>query len=705
MQGSVLSNAGSPMPGVVVSDGLRVTRTDEDGRFRIDQVRGPVFITRPTGWRVDRWYVDASAIDPVFTLSPAPVQLPVRFAHLTDTHLGTGAGYPQPAEIGTGERLSQAFREIAAAHPGLEAFVVTGDLTDRGLPEEFAAFVAATATTELAVYAIPGNHDHLVPDPTDLVSRNGYAIHSGEPRHYEDYLGPRWYSFDLPGLHVVAVDWFTHELGLDHETQDAWLRADLEMLATGTPWIMLCHDQPWRSILDGLPSAPIATFSGHRHTSRVVASGPTLHVNTPPAMFGGVDNSPATYRIVVWDGERITTGSHQTYPPQSDTRSGWARTTQALWSTSTPAIGQRTPFIVADGRVLVPLALDDEARGALAAYDACSGKPLWQASLDAPLRSAPAGAGTAAIISSTVSGTTWAHDPSTGEMLWQRPTSDPLRRFGFYPPTLVDGLVLVGDQAALRALDQSTGEIVWERSDIAAYQIFITLSAPVVDRSGANGSLTTVLWAGFPEPSTPVRLDPKTGETIANSNEVVAEGLFDVLTSGAGLPIRTPSVDPATGDLIATGLTNVFRRSASGSAIRWSYPTSVPWNPVGVNLGSHGVLVVDAGGAVAMLDPVSGEQLWRTEIAADSDECFLTYRRSPHPLFAQATTVGDRLLIPALDGDIVTLDARTGDELGRFATGVPILAPLVVHDGTAVALHRDGLLAAYPLATLAGERL
>jgi outer membrane protein assembly factor BamB len=67
--------------------------------------------------------------------------------------------------------------------------------------------------------------------------------------------------------------------------------------------------------------------------------------------------------------------------------------------------------------------------------------------------------------------------------------------------------------------------------------------------------------------------------------------------------------------------------------------------------------------------------------------------------------VGDRLLIPALDGDIVTLDARTGDELGRFATGVPSLAPLVVHDGTAVALHRDGLLAAYPLATLAGERL
>ncbi|MEE2524514.1 outer membrane protein assembly factor BamB family protein [Pseudarthrobacter sp. J47] len=702
MQGTVLTDAGSPLPGVVVSDGLRVTRTDDDGRFRIDEVRGSVFVSRPAGWRADRWYVDATEVDPVFTLSPVPVRMPVRFAHLTDTHLGTGAGYPQPAEIGTGERLSRAFQEIAAAHPGLEAFVVTGDLTDRGLPEEFAAFVAATATTELTVHAIPGNHDHLVPEPTDLVSRNGYAIHSGEPRHYESFLGPRWYSFDLPGLHVVALDWFTHELGLDHETQDAWLRADLEALDPETPWIMLCHDQPWRSILDGLPRAPIATFSGHRHTSRVVSSGTTLHVNTPPAMFGGVDNSPATHRIVVWDGERISIDSQRTYPPRSDARPGRAGTEQARWTTTTPAVGQRTPFVVADGRVVVPVAIDDEARGALAAYDARSGEPLWQAGLDSPLRSAPVAAGTGAIISSTVSGTTRAHDPATGEMLWRRPTSDPLRRFGFYAPTLVDGLVLIGDQAALRALDQRTGETVWERSDIAPYQIFVTLSAPVVDPSGEAGSAPTVLWAGFPEPHTPVRLDPRTGETVPSTDTASTDGLFEVLTRGAGLPIRTPSLDPASGDLVATGLTSVFRRSASGSATRWSYPTSVPWNPVGVDLGSHGALVVDAGGAVAMLDPATGDQLWRTEIRADSDECFLTYRRSPHPLFARATRVGDRLLVPALDGDIVTLDARTGAALGRFATGVPVLAPLVVYDDTAIALHRDGRLVAYPLAALSG---
>ncbi|MFC5930340.1 outer membrane protein assembly factor BamB family protein [Cryobacterium melibiosiphilum] len=629
--------------------------------------------------------------------------MPFRFAHLTDTHLGSGAGYPQPVEIGTGERLSQVFRDIASAHPKLAAFVVTGDLTDRGLPEQFADFVAATTATELTVHSIPGNHDHLVPEPTDLISRNGYAIHSGEPRHYESFLGPRWYSFDLPGLHVVAMDWFTHELGLDHETQNVWLRADLDAIDPGMPWIMLCHDQPWRSILDGLPRAPIATFSGHRHTSRVVSTGATLHVNTPPAMFGGVDNSPATYRIVEWDGERITIDSQRTYPPRSDVRSLRANTVQSRWSRTTPAIGQRTPFIITGGRVVVPVAVDDEARGSLAAYDAGSGEPLWQAGLDSPLRSAPVTAGTTAIISSAVSGTTWAHDPATGETLWRRPTSDPLRRFGFYAPTLVDGLVLIGDQAALRALDQRTGETVWERSDIAPYQIFVTLSAPVVDRSGMAGSTPTVFWAGFPEPRTPIRLDPKTGETVLSPGIESADDLFRVLASGAGLPIRTPVVDPASGDLIATGVTSVFRRSATDSEMRWSYPTSVPWNPVSVDLSSHGALVVDVGGAVALLDLETGDQLWRTEVGAVSDECFLTYRRSPHPLFAAATIVGDRVLIPALDGDIVTLDALSGAVLGRFATEIPVLAPLVVHDDTAVALHRDGRLVAYPLAAFGGS--
>ena len=59
------------------------------------------------------------------------------------------------------------------------------------------------------------------------MSRNGYALHTAEPPGYERNIGPRWYSYDLPGLHVVALDWHTHEMGIDHEAQDAWIRADL----------------------------------------------------------------------------------------------------------------------------------------------------------------------------------------------------------------------------------------------------------------------------------------------------------------------------------------------------------------------------------------------------------------------------------------------------------------------------------------------
>src|SRR5438094_3375805 len=41
----------------------------------------------------------------------------------------------------------------------------------------------------------------------------------------------------------------------------------------------------FRSILDGLPRAPLATFSGHRHVSRVVEVDGTLHVNTPTPLL------------------------------------------------------------------------------------------------------------------------------------------------------------------------------------------------------------------------------------------------------------------------------------------------------------------------------------------------------------------------------------------------------------------------------------
>lgn len=43
--------------------------------------------------------------------------------------------------------------------------------------------------------------------------------------------------------------------------------------------------EPLRGLLDVAPRPPLATFSGHWHTSRVTRTDGALHVNTPSTFF------------------------------------------------------------------------------------------------------------------------------------------------------------------------------------------------------------------------------------------------------------------------------------------------------------------------------------------------------------------------------------------------------------------------------------
>ncbi|WP_462188028.1 metallophosphoesterase, partial [Frankia sp. CcWB2] len=313
MRGRVVTADGRACPGVLVSDGRTVTTSATDGTFSLAAAGPFVFLTRPAGYAADRWFAPAAEESVTFTLTPVPVAFPYRFVHVSDLHLRDPALdhtlFSRPAELGSAQALSEFLARVTERAGEVSSVIVTGDLTDFGSDEEFELLRGAVSTSPLPVHLLPGNHDHIANNPGlfDMrITRTGYLMHSADPAGYERNLGPRWYSFDLPGLHVVALDWLTHELGLDHEAQDAWLRADLASIPPQTPWILLSHDQPWRSVLDGLPRPPAATFSGHRHVSRVVEVDGTLHVSTPTALFGSLDYTPPSFRVVTWDGQKIT---------------------------------------------------------------------------------------------------------------------------------------------------------------------------------------------------------------------------------------------------------------------------------------------------------------------------------------------------------------------------------------------------------------
>ena len=690
MHGHVRMSSGRPRSGVIVSDGVTVTTTDSTGAYRLDATGPFVFVTRPAGTSCDEWFIRTTAgVVADFVLVETAALYPHRFVHISDTHLGAGPRfaslYPQPVEIGTGAVFSQFLDRLPELVPDLASVVATGDLTDLGLDEEYAVLRAAVAASPLPLHLLPGNHDHMAGEIAGLTSRTGYALHTGDPAGYERNIGPRWYSFDLPGLHVVALDWHTHEIGLDHLVQDAWLRADLESVPFGTPWVLLSHDQPWHTMLDGLPWAPVATFSGHRHTSRVVEVGGTLHVNTPTSLFGALDFSPPSFRVVTWDGDRISLQTRSLTGPARATFTvpdiPAARPPAATWRHQLAGAAHRAPVRVVGDVVLAAAKDEDRPAGAVEALDLHTGTLRWRAATTSSVKGTPAVHGDT-VIAVGVDGDVVGLDLTDGTRRWTASSPDPLRLFAFAAPTVHGGVVVVGDLSHLRGLDATSGALVWERRDLSPYQTIVDHAAPVLAGD-------TVVVGSWPMPQTLFGLDVATGETRWPQTAAARDQQLTSITSG-DTTIGTPLVDDKTGDLFISGLGFLARVDSRTGASVWRRPMTLPWNPATPASSDLGIVAVDSGHGVLLLDRDDGSTLWSTEISDAAPFAMSSYQRTPHAVFAGSTAVGDTVVVPGLDGVLHLLDLATGNRRAGIDLGVPVAAPVVLAGDLVLAVGVDG---------------
>lgn len=707
-----------------MSDGVSVTITDAEGRFSITPLGPFVFITRPAGWTCQRWFVPVGEPSVTFRLTPAPDVFPYRFAHLSDTHVsvatgvggaaGAAGGGRQPLELGERGVLSRLLAHVPEHVPDVSSVIVTGDLTELGLDAEFDALRAAVSASPLPVHLVPGNHDHMAGRATDILSPNNYVINAGDPAGYERNIGPRWYSFDLPGLHVVAVDWHTHELGLDDRVQNAWLRADLESTPAGIPWILLSHDQPWTTMLQAAPRPPLATFSGHRHASRVIDVDGTLHVTTPTPLFAGLDFTPASYRVVTWDGERVSlrtrlvADANEPSAGRSATRSAgragdlWRRRTAVAavrWRRHVPAAAHGAAVSVCDGLVLAAVAHEDGAGGGVRALSLIDGSTTWHARLDSAVKGAPTVAtvgGEPLVFATEVAGDTVALGLRDGAVRWRASSPDPLRSFAWTQPTVADGVVIVGDLSRLRGLDAATGELVWERADLLPYQTQIAHAAPVV-----AGDVVVV--GPSPAPNL-FGLDARTGAIRWPQRRRDYD--FDALVL-ADSARATPLYDPVSGTLYVAATGRLIAVDAETGRTRWSVPLSLRHAPSTPAATEAGIAVVDAGQGIRMLARDDGVELWRHDVSGDPPFALASYRRTPHPMFAGPTAVrsssgGELVVAPGLDGLLHIVRADDGEEAQQIDIGAPVAAPVTVEDGLALVVDVTGRVVAVDLAAQLG---
>ena len=211
---------------------------------------------------------------------------PFLLVQLSDPHVG--------ADWGEGDavaRLAAAVDAVAALEPGADAVLVSGDLADHAVDEEYAQVRELLARLDAPAYVLPGNHD----DRFALRRHFGVAGAGAEPVQYAADLGP---------LRLVVLD--STRPGEDRGELDAarlgWLDATLAA-SPGVPTLVALHHPPLVTGIPaideiGLPSADRRALgrvvAAHPHLRRIVAGH--LHMTVSGELGGrGVLAAPSTY--------------------------------------------------------------------------------------------------------------------------------------------------------------------------------------------------------------------------------------------------------------------------------------------------------------------------------------------------------------------------------------------------------------------------
>lgn len=695
----VQSADGAPLSGVVVSDGTHVRRTDGTGTAHLPCAGPFVHLVSRDPASAGPWYLATQAPRLQFTASTS-VMADASFVHITDLHVTQPSAATRPrsfelscdkaaAELARMEapaseqRARALFEQLPSLAPSAAFVVVTGDLTDRASDAEFEAYRRASRAL-LPVVDVPGNHDHRWLEDGHL-----------DVSAYERHLGPRWYSFDVNGVHFVVLDWFSWAMRHDDEQQRSWLAADLDV-AGDRQWVLLTHDRIRDLDLTQLPRPPVAAFTGHWHATRVVHHGGTAHVATGSPLFAGLDRSVPLLREVTVAGHRLRLRSVAT-PTGTSFTAGQpaglvAATRDAVdtpvgWVTRLPGSGTAGPPVAADGLALVATVDEDRARSFVTALEPPAGRQVWQITLPEQLRCAPAVDGDLAILASA-SGTLYCIDVQTGAQRWQRTMTDPLLRWVTNTPSIGQGLVVSGDVSSVVAYQLVDGTLAWCRHDLGQHLNHVSYTAPTV--------IGNHVVAGFwPQAPGLVVLDADSGQMLAPSNAVERAANANW---GDGIP-RAPraSLVGIDDDVLVLEAGRLVRRSLPEGAEQWSAPAPGLFAIAAPVVNADLVLSVDHGVALEARDARTGLLRWRFEHTAEAALPQLPYAPVGAALTNAPALAPDLAVLGLSDGGLQLVRLGTGGSAGRGRVpGLLLHSPLVI-DGMLITVDLDGAARGAPL--------
>lgn len=283
------------LPGVAVSDGLNVVKTDANGRFTLNGYEKTrfIFITTPSGYKTyNRHYIPVSASTKEYDFGVLPLtgnriaaDGKHSFIHISDTEIFNDVG-------GKGIWLKN-LKEFAANNK--VAFILhNGDICyDKGLKEHIK--LMNTKNMDCPVFYANGNHDLVK-------GKYGEEL-------FESIYGPVYYSFNVGNVHYVVTPMAGGDYQPSYTTDQVarWLKNDLAQLKPGTPVVVFNHNlltSGDRFIYGKKDAIDLNTYNlkawlyGHWHKHYVHRQGKVLAICTAPLNQGGIDHSTAAYRVL-----------------------------------------------------------------------------------------------------------------------------------------------------------------------------------------------------------------------------------------------------------------------------------------------------------------------------------------------------------------------------------------------------------------------
>ncbi len=153
----------------------------------------------------------------------------LRFAQISDSHIGfQGTANPDVADT-----FTEAIGQVNALGYTPDFVIHTGDLTHLATPEQFDQVKQMMKGLNTPhVFTVPGEHDS-----TDDAGQRYRSVFGAGTR------GDGWYSFDIAGVHVIALVNTLNLRNLGHLGQDQldFVRKDVAGLSDDTPIVVFSH--------------------------------------------------------------------------------------------------------------------------------------------------------------------------------------------------------------------------------------------------------------------------------------------------------------------------------------------------------------------------------------------------------------------------------------------------------------------------------